>query len=303
MPFCFYFVFFFVLGTIIGSFLNVVIDRIDANESPFLGRSHCFYCHKTLAWWEMVPVLSYFFLKGRCSLCKKKIPRQYPAVEFVSGLIFALLFWRFSKFHFFNLIFSGAFSWEKVLIFFDLILWFYWASVLIAISVYDFKKYLILNQVLLPAIVISFFWKIFLGVVAKFNPSFFLLNSFLRTNFLGDKNYLFGNYSFFISLALGIISFGGTISLISWLTEEKAMGWGDAFLAFFLGIILGWPNSLLALIFSFLIGGVVSFFAIIARKKTMKSYLPFAPFLSIASLTIVLFGDIIIKGYLSILLI
>jgi len=80
------------------------------------------------------------------------------------------------------------------------------------------------------------------------------------------------------------------------------MGWGDAILAFFIGLILGWPNALIAIILSFLLGGAISLILIIFKKKNLKSYLPFAPFLSLGTLLVMLFGDIIIVKYLALLL-
>jgi len=158
---------------------------------------------------------------------------------------------------------------------------------------------LILSEILMPAMVISFFWRIFLGVVI-FIKHFAILP---QTNLLlGSQTYVFGNYPYFISLILGAIFSGGLISLLVYLTKEKAMGWGDAIVAIFIGIILGWPEAVIALIIAFLSGGFVSLILMALKKKTIKSYLPFAPFLSFGAVTVMLFGDIIIKGYLSILL-
>jgi len=290
----------FVFGTIIGSFINVLVDRTDTKRSPFKGRSFCPYCHKTLAWWEMVPVLNYFYLKGRCSSCHHKLSFQYPMVELATGLLFALAFWRFFRFPLINLHLFTVLNLENILILINLILWFYWIFVFLSISLYDLKKYLILSEVLIPAIIISFFWRIFLGVIVSVKHFSFLPQINLL---LGSQTYVFGNYSYLLSLILGIIFAGGLISLLVYLTKEKAMGWGDAILAFFIGLILGWPEAIMALIIAFLSGGFASLILMALKKKTMKSYLPFAPFLSLGTVTVMLFGDIIIKGYLSILLI
>jgi leader peptidase (prepilin peptidase)/N-methyltransferase len=80
-------------------------------------------------------------------------------------------------------------------------------------------------------------------------------------------------------------------------SRERAMGWGDVLLALFLGIILSWPAVLVALILSFLLGGLISLILIKLKKKTFKSYLPFAPFLCFSGLVVLLFGDIILKTY------
>ncbi len=290
----------FIFGTIIGSFLNVVVDRADTKESPFKGRSLCPYCHKTLAWWEMVPVLNYFYLRGRCSSCHHKLPIQYPLVEFITGLFFALACWRFFRFPLINSHIFLSFTLEHFFLIGSLLFWFYGIFVLVAISLYDLKKYLIFSEVLFPAIIISLFWKILVGILI--NAKHFTVLS--QTNLLlGSHSYLFGEYPYFLSLFLGIILGGGLIAALAYFTHEKAMGWGDVFVALLMGIILGWPETLMALIIAFLSGGFVSLLLMALRKKTMKSYLPFAPFLAFGTLAILLFGDIIIKGYLSILLI
>ena len=92
----------FIFGTIIGSFLNVVIDRADMKESPVKGHSFCPYCHKILTWWELIPVFSFFLLRGKCSSCKYNLSWQYPLVEAGTGLSFVFLFWRFLRFPFIN---------------------------------------------------------------------------------------------------------------------------------------------------------------------------------------------------------
>lgn len=82
----------FIFGTIIGSFLNVVIYRYNSGTSPLKGRSQCFACGKTLTWRELVPVFSFLLQKGRCSVCRTKLSWQYPAVEALTGIMFVAVF-------------------------------------------------------------------------------------------------------------------------------------------------------------------------------------------------------------------
>jgi leader peptidase (prepilin peptidase)/N-methyltransferase len=81
----------FILGLCVGSFLNVLADRLPNGESVLWGRSHCDYCKKTLRWYELVPVLSFIFLRGRCLRCHKPLSIQYPVVELLTGLGFVFL--------------------------------------------------------------------------------------------------------------------------------------------------------------------------------------------------------------------
>ena len=76
----------FILGTIIGSFLNVLILRY--GKKDITGRSACPFCGKTLQWYELIPILSFIIQRGKCRLCESKISWQYPLVEFATGSIF-----------------------------------------------------------------------------------------------------------------------------------------------------------------------------------------------------------------------
>ena len=82
----------FIVGTIIGSFLNVVIYRYNSGTSPLKGRSHCFSCGKTLRWFELIPIASFLFSGGRCMACKVRLSWQYPVVEALTGAMFVLVF-------------------------------------------------------------------------------------------------------------------------------------------------------------------------------------------------------------------
>lgn len=79
--------FVFVLGTAMGSFINVVVDRVIHGES-LGGRSHCDHCKRTLEWYDLVPLVSYFVLQGKCRRCHKKLSYQYPLVEFATGVLY-----------------------------------------------------------------------------------------------------------------------------------------------------------------------------------------------------------------------
>lgn len=82
------YLFIFILGAAIGSFLNVVILRIPRDESVSFPSSHCMSCNTPLKIWHNIPILSWLFLRGKCSFCHEKISIQYPLIELLSGLIF-----------------------------------------------------------------------------------------------------------------------------------------------------------------------------------------------------------------------
>lgn len=85
--------FIFLIGLLIGSFLNVLIDRFSQGQS-ISGRSHCDHCKKTLSWKDLIPVVSWVILGGRCRYCKKKISVFYPFVELLTGLAFVYVMSR-----------------------------------------------------------------------------------------------------------------------------------------------------------------------------------------------------------------
>ncbi|MBI5019121.1 prepilin peptidase [Candidatus Gottesmanbacteria bacterium] len=82
----------FIFGLVIGSFLNVVIDRLPRGENIVWKPSHCDHCKKPLRWYELIPVISFLFLGGKCARCKKRLSYQYPLIELVSGISFVLLY-------------------------------------------------------------------------------------------------------------------------------------------------------------------------------------------------------------------
>jgi leader peptidase (prepilin peptidase) / N-methyltransferase len=84
-------VFLFVLGLLVGSFVNVLIDRLPNGENVLWGRSRCDYCKKTLRWYELIPVVSYVGQLGKCRRCHKKLSVQYPVIELITGIGFASL--------------------------------------------------------------------------------------------------------------------------------------------------------------------------------------------------------------------
>ncbi|MBI2627470.1 prepilin peptidase [Candidatus Nomurabacteria bacterium] len=125
-------VIFFILGLIIGSFLNVIIYRLNTARS-FGGRSACMSCQNRLCWYELIPLFSFLGLGGRCRSCKTKISIQYPLVELATGLIFALLFFKLQDVFYTNsLVFFITYDYFALLF-----------SLLLVIATYDLKHKII----------------------------------------------------------------------------------------------------------------------------------------------------------------
>jgi prepilin signal peptidase PulO-like enzyme (type II secretory pathway) len=234
---------FFLFGLIIGSFLNVLVYRLKDAET-LLGRSFCRHCSHQIRWYDNVPLVSFVLLRGACRDCDTKISWQYPALELLTGVLFALVgYFFFSP--------EILFSWIETLWLLLVI------SCLIAIGAYDIRH----MEVPLSLLIISaLFTTIFLV------SSFFLLSE-----------------PFFVSqLWYGILGGGvvcGFFFLLVWMSRETWMGWGDVWLGFVAGSIVGLPLVLPMLTLSFGLGALVGLLAIASKKKGMKSQIPFAPFL------------------------
>jgi len=110
----------FVLGLIIGSFLNVVILRWNTGLKISRGRSKCFSCDKTLSWYELVPVFSFLFQKGKCRECESKISWQYPIVELVTGIALPAVFVLYGNYVSFFLLLSILVCFYIVMFVYDL---------------------------------------------------------------------------------------------------------------------------------------------------------------------------------------
>lgn len=186
---------FIILGMIVGSFLNVVILRFDELRSIVNTRSHCPECKKTLSWYELIPVLSYIFLWGKCRSCKAKISLQYPLVELGTALLFGLIFWRF------------GFSVQS---YFLLAI----TAVLIVIFVYDILKYEISDWLV---IAIAGLWLVYLGIDYFFiNHSLsIILNSLYGALILGGFFGLMVLLSKERWMGIGDIGLGAVVGLIT----------------------------------------------------------------------------------------
>jgi leader peptidase (prepilin peptidase)/N-methyltransferase len=252
-------VIFFIFGLIIGSFLNVVVYRINLAES-LLGRSHCPYCQNKIRWYDNIPLLSFIILRAKCRDCQEKISWQYPLIELLTGLIFAAV---------------GNYFF----IYFDPQTWITTAylltvfSLLLVIFVYD------LRFMEIPMII---FW-IALGIAILYCLVYDWMNF---SAMLGIFNLLT-----FSGLLGGFSAFLFFFILVS-ISKERWMGMGDAYLAFLAGFMSGFPRIFFVLTLAFFIGSICSIILLATRRKTMKSQVPFAPFLVSAIIVSILLPQI-----------
>jgi len=240
--------FVFLLGACVGSFLNVVIARMNTSLT-LRGRSFCFSCGYKLSWHELIPLASFAVLRGKCRVCKSKISWQYPAVETLTGIVFALAFWKVLGF---------TFAVASVL---ELLYVWLTASLLIVILAYDLKHKIIPDDYAYGFAALAF---------ARLGVEYALFPGIIPPNW---HDYLAGPILAAPLAALWLVSRGRWIGL------------GDAKLMLGIGWFLGLLSGIDAMILAFWIGAVLGIVLIIISKVgkkygwTLKSEIPFAPFL------------------------
>jgi len=241
----------FIFGTIVGSFLNVVIYRYNSGTSPLTGRSQCFSCGRTLTWRQLVPVVSFLVSGGRCAKCGVRLSWQYPTVEVLSGIIFVSVF----------LLGKPPLETAILLAIF---------STLLVIAVYD------LRHKIIPDGLVALF--AVLGLL-KFFMTVGISNAF---NFPYAWTLIAGPMLFFPFWFLWFISQG------------RWLGLGDGKLALGIGWFLGATLGGSAIMLAFWIGaayalaiiGIQKFLKTSGAKLSMKSEIPFGPFLILATLIV-----------------
>lgn len=255
----------FILGVLIGSFLNVIILRIPKDESIIFGGSHCTACNTPLKPWHNIPLFSWIFLRGKCSFCKAPISIQYPIVELLSGVIFLVLATKF------------GFSFPVLLIAFSFLM-------LLALSAIDLKYKMIPDSLNLLAMFFAIFgaWSI-QGVFTNFQNALIFAGGFTLLRFL-------------ISYLLTSSAHRHAKKTITPWTKNyhtypfiEAMGEGDIMVAATMGALLGVKLTLVAIFLAAVLALPVM---LVLMKKTQEHItVPFVPFLAIATFIVYIFDS------------
>jgi leader peptidase (prepilin peptidase)/N-methyltransferase len=247
-------IFIFILGLIIGSFLNVVILRMNTGRSVAKGRSKCARCSTTLSWYELIPVVSFLGLRGKCKTCNNHISFQYPLVELVTAIVFTILYTTIIATY-------GITATAGIVFLFSITV----AALLIVIFVYDIR------HTIIPDIAVYLF--IILSLIA------IVWHMFTMPGF-SPFSAVFGG----VLVALPFF-------LLWALSKGTFMGFGDVKLALGMGWLLGITGGFSAVLFSFWIGGAVGLLLLgISRKYSMRSQIPFAPFLILGTFIVGAWG-------------
>jgi leader peptidase (prepilin peptidase)/N-methyltransferase len=264
-----FFIAVFVFGTIVGSFLNVVILRYNTGVSFFSGRSFCNSCGKKLSWYELVPVISFFVLRRKCTGCGSKISWQYPLVELTMGLLFGATICKLST--------LGG---QQIVSFFNINLllstlyfMFMW-SILVVISVYD------LRHKIIPDLMV------------------FLFAGFSLAHLAVSAGWDIFQFPYVWDL-LAAPLFALPFAALWFFSRGRWMGLGDAKLALGIGWFLGLIKGGSAIILGFWMGAIVGL-ALIGLSKLpsrflherfgLRSEIPFGPFLILGVILVFFFN-------------
>lgn len=254
----------FILGLCMGSFANVLIDRLPHDQS-INGRSHCDYCGKKLGIFDLAPVLSFIVLRGKSRCCNRSLSWQYPLIEFVTGILFVITYLILMT----NQEITNVNAVEII----KLIIWSGIAVCLLVIFVADVKYQIIPDEM-----------QIVLGSL-----SFVLQLLISPTVYIAAMSLVAGG-----AVMLPIL----TIYLF---TKGKGMGFGDVKLAISMGILLGIKGGLLGLYLAFIAGAIVGLILIMGKKLKIKSKIAFGPFLVIGTIGVLIWGpqlkDIVYRLY------
>ncbi|OGH06499.1 MAG: hypothetical protein A2171_01910 [Candidatus Levybacteria bacterium RBG_13_35_9] len=257
--------FLFILGLFVGSFLGVLVDRIPKNKPFLTGRSYCDNCKKALSWLDLIPVVSFIFLKGKCRYCHANLSLFYPVIEITAGVMFALTYvFLISNFKF------------QISNFIELIYYLFIVSSLIVVFFTDLKYGIIPDKILYPAILVTFLWLI----IGHQSPA---PRSFSEVGLI-INHLLTGIGSFLFLLAVPYLYF--------LLTKKFGMGGGDIKFAFLMGLILGFPNIVISFYIAFLTGAFFSIILILWKKKNIQSgKIAFGPFLVVGTILSLYWGN------------
>jgi len=255
---------FAIMGLLVGSFLNVCIDRLPQNKSIAYPPSHCEACQHKLSTKDLIPVFSYLRLRGRCRYCQASVPKRLFWVELATALIFALLYWHYG-------------------LSVDLGVMAFYACLFIIIFVIDLEHGLILNKVVYPSMVVA------------------LLLALLPQSWLTQVTWLTQVIEPGIASAALGGAIGFAIFLLIALVSRGGMGWGDVKLAALIGLATGFPLVFVAIIMGAILGGIVAVPLLIAKKRNRRETVPFGPFLAVAAMVTLLLGSNILNWYLGLM--
>ncbi len=258
----------FVVGAMVGSFLNVCVYRLPRNLSVVKPRSKCPRCEQSIAWYDNIPIVSWLALGAKCRNCGEPISWQYPLVEAITGALFVFVYLRF------GLVLATP-------------IYMALAASLVVVTFVDLTDWTIPNEITIPGVFIG----IGCSVLAMFYPESGLLLDSPISAIIGAA----------VGFAILYAMDKGALLLLG----KRGMGFGDVKLMAMLGAFLGWQSVILILVVAAFLGSGVGLTVIWLKRSqrsdgetmTTGTYLPFGPYLAVGGVTALLFGADIIEAY------
>ncbi len=267
----------FLLGLVIGSFLNVCILRIPADKSIVLPASSCPKCGKAIAPYDNIPVLSWLILGGKCRNCKTKISAMYPAVELLTGLLFLACYFAFG-------------------VTVDALKWAVFSALVVVLTITDLRERILPDEVNFFGLGAGLLFSLFTKPID--GTALWLANRWF--DFPPPRMALS-----FVDAALGAIAGSGLLWLVAEgyfrLRGREGMGLGDVKMMAAIGAFLGLKRTLMTVLAGSLLGSVIGICLISLTKKGRDYELPFGTFLGAGALLVLFFGTPALHWYQSLL--
>jgi leader peptidase (prepilin peptidase) / N-methyltransferase len=261
----------FAVGAVVGSFLNVVIARVPKRQSIVSPRSRCPRCGSAIAWYDNIPLVSWILLRARCRNCGLRISTRYPLIELLMGVLAVAVFQR-----------AGP-TWTAVG-------YFSFIATLVALAYIDLDTWLLPHQITWPLLAV--------GLASPlWNRELTWMESFIGAG---------AGFALFAAIAI----------LGEKVLKRETMGWGDVWLIAAIGAWLGWPALLPVVLLSAVQGAIVGTILLATRREPApapppqpavpssdddwvppKHAVPYGPFLSLAALEYLFFGDRLVLGW------
>jgi len=251
-----------LFGLALGSFANVLIDRVPMGKS-IRGRSVCDRCRRRLRWWELVPIVSALILRHRCRTCGGRIAFRNTAIEAGAAAILLLVLWR----HGGTVTFSGAVSAFGLL-------------ALFVLAVIDLRAGVVPDQISVPAIVIVVIGRLTTGVIASPDAT-------------SRGAAISALSTVVLSLAIGI----GFFAVQRLVSRGKWVGDGDTRVGALMGALFAPAQLIVAIAASYIVGGAIAGVLLLTHRAERESRIPLVPFLFVGSIVAVLFAEPILRWY------
>ena len=249
----------FILGAGVGSFIGLIIYRIKNKKSIF-DRSVCEKCGKKLSGFELIPVLGWLFLKGKCRKCHKKIDKYIPLIEMVTATFFTISFWFW--------------PWSEQIGYLEIIklaLWLLILAGLITLLFFDLRYKKLPNKIMLPTMAFTAIFYVFTSVIIEQN-----------------------SYSTSIyQLALAMLPIAGVYGLIYLISRGKLVGFGDVKLGIVIGFLLTWQNGVIVLFSANILAFIIVLPLLLLGKVKTNQQISFGQYLILATIVVFYLSTII----------